>query len=44
MNDDIESTMEMFVPQITLVESPPIASASEVSGFKFEKVASEAGS
>jgi hypothetical protein len=41
---DIESEMEIFVPHITRVESPPSASASEVSGFRFEKVASEPGS
>lgn len=34
----------MFVPQITRVESPPRASASEVSGFKLENVASDRGS
>jgi hypothetical protein len=36
--------MEMFVPQMTRVDSPPNASASEVPGFKFEKVASDRGS
>lgn len=36
--------MEMLVPHITLVEDPPSTSASEVSGFTFEKVASEPGS
>lgn len=40
----MESDMEMFVPHITRVESPPSASASDVSGFRFEKVASEPGS
>ena len=34
----------MLVPQMTRVESPPSASASEVSGFKLEKVASDPGS
>lgn len=34
----------MFVPQITRVESPPRASASEVSGFRLENVASDRGS
>lgn len=34
----------MFVPHITLVDAPPSTSASEVSGFTFEKVASETGS
>ena len=38
------SVMEMFVPQMTLVEPPPRTSASDVPGLTFEKVASEAGS
>ena len=34
----------MFVPQIILVDEPPIASASEVFGSMFEKVAGSEGS
>lgn len=36
--------MDTLVPQITLVEPPPSASASDVSGAAFEKVASERSS
>lgn len=36
--------MEILVPQITRVDSPPNASASEVPGLTFENVASERGS
>jgi hypothetical protein len=36
--------MEMFVPQITRVESPPSMSASDVAGLRFENVASDRGS
>ena len=34
----------MFVPQIILVDEPPIASASEVFGSRFENVAGSDGS
>lgn len=34
----------MFVPQIILVDEPPMASASEVFGSRFEKVAGSEGS
>ena len=35
--------MEIFVPQMILVEEPPIASASEVLGSRFENVAGSDG-
>jgi len=44
LNADMESWIEIFVPQMTRVELPPRASASEVSGCIFEKVASDCGS
>jgi len=36
--------MEMFVPHMTRVDEPPNTSASDVSGLRLEKVASESGS
>lgn len=35
--------MEIFVPQMILVDEPPMASASDVLGSRFEKVAGSEG-
>jgi len=43
LNVDIVSWIDMFVPQIILVEEPPMASASDVFGSRFEKVARSEG-
>ena len=39
----IVSACEMFVPQMTLFPTPPIASASDVFGLRLEKVAALEG-